>query len=95
MLFRDRPGRRKRAQMKNLTGRSSRVDTRIGLEARRRDAGERAFLVVVRRVAGDPDRPEDVTAAVLAAGIALAVSLALAAWDDIVTLVMHSPEPTR
>jgi hypothetical protein len=41
--------------------------------------------------------PSHITAApaVLAAGIALILSLALAAWDDIVTLVMRSPEATQ
>jgi hypothetical protein len=44
--------------------------------------------------AGGPSR---ITAApvVLAAGLALIVSLALAAWDDIVPLVLPSPEPRQ
>src|SRR4030081_3779102 len=37
------------------------VDARIGLETRRRNAGDRAFFVIVRGVARNADRPEDVT----------------------------------
>src|SRR5215467_1719792 len=43
---------------------SRRADARIGLEAGRLDAGYPAFLVVLRSVAGDPDRADDLVCAV-------------------------------
>src|SRR5580704_8222613 len=39
---------------------SGRVDARIGLEPRRRDAGDGALFVVVGGIPGNADRPDDV-----------------------------------
>src|ERR1700730_18728109 len=45
---------------KNSKPHSGRVDARIGLETGRRDAGERALFVIIRGVARNADRPDDV-----------------------------------
>src|SRR6516165_2341519 len=43
---------------------SSRADARIGFEAGRLDARDPAFLVVLRSVAGEPDRADDLVCAI-------------------------------
>ena len=40
---------------------SALLAARIGFQTGRLDAGDRAGFVLVRRVAGNPDRPDDVT----------------------------------
>src|SRR5579872_3482234 len=48
----------------NRARRSGRIDAGIGFEAGRRNAGERALFVIVRRIARDADRPDDVAGSI-------------------------------